>query len=141
MKIAVPTMDGISISAHFGKSKAFLVFECEGGEIRGRELRENDQHKAHDPGGECQGHSSSVLHDPLGEHAHQHDHRGFAVLLGDCRAVIVRGMGAGAAQAMRSAGIDVCLVQDAMTPEEAVTAFATGKLAAQAGSFCACHSH
>ena len=78
MKIAVPTMDGTSISAHFGKSKAFLVFECEGGEIRGRELRENDQHKAHDPGGECQGHSASVLHDPFGEHAHQHDHRGFA---------------------------------------------------------------
>lgn len=142
MKIAVPTMDGTTISAHFGKSRAFLVFTCEGGTLAGRELRENAQHGGQGHDRECQGPSSTALQDPLEAHAHRHDHGAFAELLGDCQAVIVRGMGSGAAQAMRSAGIQVCLVQEDLAPEEAVMAYASGKLAARAtGSFCACHGH
>ncbi len=141
MKIAIPTMDGASISAHFGKSKGFLVFEFEGGAIRHCELRANGQHRDHDHDHGCQGHDANreAIHDPMQTHGHHHDHRGFAELLGDCQAVIVRGMGSGAAQAMRAAGIRVCLIQDDCSPEEAVTAFASGKLMAQEGAFCACH--
>ena len=145
MKIAVPTMDGTSISAHFGRSKGFLVFEFEGGAIRSRELRDNAQHKGHEQDHACHGHGHDrhAIHDPQqgGGHHHQHDHRGFATLLADCQAVIVRGMGAGAAQAMRAAGIRVCLIQEDCTPEEAVSAFASGRLMPQEGSFCGCHGH
>ena len=143
MKIAIPTMDGTSISAHFGKSKGFLVYEFEGGTIRSRELRANAQHQGHDHDHGCQGqtHGREAIHDPLQEQGHRHDHGGFARLLSDCQAVIVRGMGAGAAQAMRAAGIRVCLIEEDCLPEEAVAAFASGKLVAQEGSFCACHSH
>ena len=133
MKIAIPTMDGQSISAHFGKSKAFLVFETEGDGIQTRELRDNDQHKAQEAGQDChtQGH----------EHGQQHDHGGFTRLLSDCQAVIVRGMGAGAAQAMRSAGIRVFLVEAACSPEEAVVRCASGRLLAQDGGLCGCRGH
>lgn len=137
MKIAIPTMDGQSVSAHFGKSKAFLVFETEGGTIKNREIRENDQHKAHDESHGCHGEG----HEPSQGHHHQHDHGGFTRLLRDCEAVIVRGMGAGAVQAMRSAGIRIFLVEEACSPEDAVARFATGQLLAQEGGSCGCRGH
>jgi predicted Fe-Mo cluster-binding NifX family protein len=131
MKIAIPTIDGHSISAHFGKSKAFLVFETEGQEIKTRELRENDQPKAE--AADQDGHSHTQ--------GHHHDHGGFSRLLKDCQVVIVRGMGAGAAQAMLTAGIRTFLVEEACSPEEAVVRFATGRLLAQEGGSCGCHGH
>lgn len=137
MKIAIPTMDGHSISAHFGKSKAFLVFETEGGAIKTRELRDNDQHKAQDAGQD--GHSQGETHGH--EHVHHHDHGGFTRLLNDCQAVIVRGMGAGAVQAMLTAGIRIYLVEETCSPEEAIARFAAGKLLAQEGGSCGCHGH
>jgi predicted Fe-Mo cluster-binding NifX family protein len=135
MKIAIPTMDGVSISAHFGKSKAFLILEFEGGAIRSKELRENDQHRPRESSPE--GRSQTFLTEP----GPPHDHGGFTRLLGDCQVVLVRGMGGGAMQAMRSAGIQVCRVEDTCSPEEAVLAFATGKLLDQAGSSCGCRGH
>ena len=137
MKIAIPTMDGHSISAHFGKSRAFLVFETEGGAIKTRELRDNDQHKAKDSGQGCHGHIEAHGQ----EQVHHHDHGGFTRLLNDCQAVIVRGMGAGAVQAMRSAGIRIFHVDEACSPEDAVARFATGKLLAQEGGSCGCREH
>jgi predicted Fe-Mo cluster-binding NifX family protein len=137
MKIAIPTMDGHSISAHFGKSKAFLVFDAEGGAIKTRELRDNDQHMVQTSGQDGHGHGEGHSH----EHGHHHDHGGFTRLLSDCQAVIVRGMGVGAVQAMRSAGIRIYLVEENCSPEDAVARLATGNLLAQEGSSCGCHGH
>jgi predicted Fe-Mo cluster-binding NifX family protein len=131
MKIAIPTMDGHSISAHFGKSKAFLVFETEGAAVKTRELRDNDQHKPQIAGQDSHSH----------EAGHHHDHGGFTRLLGDCQAVIVRGMGAGAVQALRSAGIRIYLVEETCSPEAALARFANGQLLAQEGGSCGCHGH
>jgi predicted Fe-Mo cluster-binding NifX family protein len=39
MRIAVPTDDGVTLSAHFGLSAAFLVFELENGQFTKRETR------------------------------------------------------------------------------------------------------
>ena len=39
MRIAVPTNDGTSISEHFGRSAAFLIFETENGKIKSRSQR------------------------------------------------------------------------------------------------------
>jgi len=41
VKIAVPTNDGATLSQHFGRSAAFLMFEVEDGRITSQELRAN----------------------------------------------------------------------------------------------------
>jgi len=42
MKIAVATIDGISLSQHFGQSKGFVVFDVEGSTVRSREFRTSE---------------------------------------------------------------------------------------------------
>ncbi|MFZ1615528.1 MAG: NifB/NifX family molybdenum-iron cluster-binding protein [Holophaga sp.] len=136
MKIAFPTMDGTSISAHFGRSKGFLVMETQGCFIQHQEIRENRQvaqgHDHAEPGG-CTGHAAGQ--------SHGHDHAGFARLLHDCQVVVVRGMGAGAVQAIQRAGIRVCRVEDTCTPEEAVTRLASDTLIDLQGGTCGCGGH
>ena len=39
MKVAVPTVDGTSISQHFGRSKSFFVFDIDDGKVVGRPAR------------------------------------------------------------------------------------------------------
>ena len=41
MKIAVASIDGVSISRHFGRSRSFLVFDVEDGETVDQEMRAN----------------------------------------------------------------------------------------------------
>ena len=48
MRIAVPTNDGTSISEHFGRSAAFLVFETENAQIKSREVRANAAQHQHE---------------------------------------------------------------------------------------------
>ena len=102
MKIAIPTMDEQTLSAHFGRSTAFLVFDIENGDIRNREVRPNVHgHQAH-------GHHEHGQGGPV--HGHGHDHGGFISLLHDCSVVLSGGMGAGAWNALRGAGMKVYLV-------------------------------
>jgi len=141
MKVAFPTMDGESISAHFGRSKGFLVLETQGSVVQRREVRENAQ-AAHDTirnhdhaePGACHGHAQ-------GGASHGHDHGAFARLLHDCQVVVVRGMGTGAVQAIQRAGIRVCRVEEGCTPEEAVNRLASDSLIDQQGGTCGCGGH
>lgn len=41
MKIAIPTNDGLTLSADFGQAKGFLILTSELGEITGEELKWN----------------------------------------------------------------------------------------------------
>ena len=41
MKIAIPTNDGINISAHFGRCREFLIFEAQNGQVKLIETRIN----------------------------------------------------------------------------------------------------
>jgi predicted Fe-Mo cluster-binding NifX family protein len=132
VKIAIPTMDEQTLSGHFGRSKAFIVFDIENGQIRSREVRPN----AH-------GHQAHGQHEPdqIGHgqgHGH-HDHGGFVSLLQDCSAVLAGGMGAGAWNALRSAGMRVYLIQQPVTAEEAVGLFLAGKLAENEKGVCQAH--
>lgn len=90
MNIAVPSNDGILVSAHFGRSKGFLVFETHNQEITKEEYRPNEvtghAHGAHHE--HVHGHSHT--HSP-GEHPHSHS--GILDVLNDCEAVIAGGMG------------------------------------------------
>lgn len=125
MKIALPTMDGKTISEHFGRCKAFMVFEVEGNAIAGCKARPNTQ-----GGGEP--------HD-CGSHGHGHDHGAFARLLSDCQAVIVKGMGPGALKAISEAGLKVYRANPSATPEEAVFRFLSGRLEPLTEGSCAGH--
>jgi len=130
MKIAIPSMDGSSISAHFGRSRYFLVLGLEEGIVRSRELRANGQ-------------ALGPLHEPhaAGEH-HGHDHGAFANLLSDCEAVVCGGMGMGARRSLEGAGLRVCIVDAAQSPEDAARAYALGSLVEPEGAGCGCrHMH
>nr|WP_320132643.1 NifB/NifX family molybdenum-iron cluster-binding protein [uncultured Holophaga sp.] len=125
MKIALPTMDGQTISEHFGRCKAFLVYEIEGGLIRGSETRTNAQGGEDAP--EC------------GTSGHGHNHGAFAELLSDCEAVIVKGMGGGAVKAIARAGLRIYRANASATPEEAIFRMLQGRLEVVSEGSCAGH--
>ncbi len=127
MKIAVASEDGVGISHHFGRSRCFLIFETEDKRITGQSSRENT-FTAH-ARGEC---------DPAQPHEHHHGHGPIVEALGDCQVVLCYGMGWRAAEDLRQRGIQPFVLQEEMTPEQAVNEFLAGRLTA-AGSFCRCH--
>lgn len=129
MKIAVPTNDGMTISRHFGRSAAFLVFDVQDGSIQGRETRSNAGLCSHEPrhshGSGCQ--SGGV-----------HSHRGVVSALGDCELVICSGIGDGAGDALGAQGIRTILTNTGPV-EDAVAAYLAGTLAEATASACNCH--
>jgi predicted Fe-Mo cluster-binding NifX family protein len=133
MKIAVPTLDERQISPHFGRSKAFLVFDTEGSQIRSLEIRSNTHgHQAH----AGQGHEHGQEHG----HGH-HDHNGFIALLQDCSVVISAGMGPGARHALQGAGMKILLVRPPAMAEAAVLRFLEGRLTEDEAEVCGTHAH
>lgn len=137
MKIAVPTLDESRISPHFGRSRAFLVFDTEGRQIRSREVRPNVHgHQAHAGHGHGEGQAQGEGHG----HGH-HDHNGFIALLHDCAVVISAGMGPGALQALQGAGMKVLLVRPPALAEEAVQRFLEGGLVENEDGVCGTHAH
>ena len=123
MKIAIPTNDGINLSAHFGRCRQFLIFEARNGEVKLIETRMNAG---------CHGHGSS---DGAAEHP---SHSGFVEALRDCETVLCSGIGAGAVEALKAGGIAVVLVEAAGSAEQIVTAFHSGALRPASGGMCQC---
>lgn len=121
MRIAVPTNDGTSISPHFGRSTGFLVFDVRDGQIRARELRTNTAACNHDHSG----------HEP-------HSHAGILTVLAGCDVVLCAGMGARAAEALQSGGIEKVVFVQPGPAEETVAAYLAGRLAASDRSLCRC---
>lgn len=130
MKIAVASLDGTEISSHFGRSPWFLIFEAVDGKISGPELRANT-FTAHAKGACCGGHHDK--HD-----AHSHD--SIVEALRDCQAVLTYGMGARAAEALNSNGIQPFVLAEKCTPTQAVALFLEGKLSPAGHEFCQHHS-
>lgn len=129
MKVAVASEDGVSISHHFGRSRAFLVFEVEDKKIVGRSVRDNT-FTAH-ARGECQdGHESQP-------HEH-HGHGPIVAALRDCDVILCYGMGWRAAEDLKQNGIQAFVLQGEMSPEAAVSAYLAGELG-PAGGLCRCH--
>ncbi len=131
MKVAIAINNRSEVSAHFGRSPAFLIFQVEQGQILQREIRPNDQAGA----------QHGQPHEHGGAQAHPHDHNRFVQLLGDCQAVIGLGMGPGARQALEAAGITVRLLEAPTSPEEAAIHFETGMLPAGPRSCGGGHAH
>ena len=104
IKIAIPTDDGVTISRHFGRARAFLIVTLEDGEVAGQELRELPDAGDHD------------------HHHHDHDHHHHPHGMGgnpahmakfeyvrDCQFLIGGGMGAPAMNRLQAMGIQVAL--------------------------------
>jgi predicted Fe-Mo cluster-binding NifX family protein len=127
MRIAVPTNDGVTLSEHFGRSAAFLIFELENGRITKRETRPNRAHHAA-ADGECH-------HGGEGE---GHSHAGILPLLAGCDVVRCGGMGGRAAEALKAGGISPVPVSASGSAEELVAAYVAGTLITPAASFCRC---
>jgi predicted Fe-Mo cluster-binding NifX family protein len=130
MKIAIPTMDESTISAHFGHSRAFLILDIVDQQILHREVRSNGQ-ATPQPAKSTQAES--------GTGHHHHDHGAFAQTLGDCQVILSRGMGPGARTALEQAGLTVVMVANDLPAEEAALAYARGTLHHDAGVSCGGH--
>ena len=125
MKIAIPTNDGKNISAHFGRCRQFLIFEAQDGEVKLIETRANAG---------CHGHGSGSSDGA----AEEHTHSGFVGTLQDCETVLCSGIGRGAIEALKAAGMRVLLVEAAGSAEQIVTAFQAGVLRPASGGVCQC---
>ncbi len=98
MKIAFPTNNGKRINAHFGYATHYLVVTVEDGTEVAREMREKESHAGK--------HDDHHHHDGNG-HGHHHNHGGMVAPLAGCDVLIVGGMGAPAARAVQSMGVQV----------------------------------
>ena len=125
MKIAIPTNDGINISAHFGHCRQFLIFEAHDGQVKLIETRINAGCHEHGSGSSDGG-------------VQLHSHSGFVERLRDCDTVLCGGIGAGAVEALKAGGIPVVLVDTAGSAEQIVTAFQSGTLRPASGGMCQC---
>ena len=128
MRIAVPTNDGSSVSDHFGRSAAFLVFEVDGGKIISREMRSNTAQHSHSEGSCGDAHGR---HEP-------HSHDAILSTLAGCDVVLCGGMGWRAAEALKSGGITPMMLAGPGSAEKAVSAYLSGDARPAAEGYCRC---
>lgn len=124
MKIAAVSEDGITISQHFGRAPFYVVVTVENNAIIAREKRAKMGHaqfggETHAEGEDSRGHGF----DP----AAQSRHSLMAAAISDCQVLMARGMGAGAYESMKVAGIQP-IVTEITTIDEAVNAYISGSL-------------
>ncbi len=146
-KIAAVTDDGRTISAHFGRARAYLVCTIEGGRVVAEELRDKAGHHtfaASDEHGPDHDHDHG--HDHGHDHEHQHDrhhdhhagghgtgpgaadrHAAMTEPIRDCAVVLARGMGRGAYLALEQAGLEPFITTETSIAE-AVRAYLGGEL-------------
>ena len=127
MKIAAVSDDGSTISQHFGRALFYVVTTVENGSIVGHEKRDKLGH-AHFAG-EPHGHGAQAA-DGRGhglDAVSQSKHQQMASAITDCEALLARGMGAGAYETLRQAGIRP-FVTEMISIDEAVRAYIGGRL-------------
>ncbi len=133
MRIAVPTNDGVSISAHFGRSAGFLVFEAEDGKIRSCVVKTNPAVHA-DGEHACAGNHAEASH---AGHA-AHDHSAIVSALAGCEVVLCAGMGQRAVDALRLSGVNEIVVTEPGPAEARVRDYLNGTLPVAPTHFCGC---
>lgn len=127
MKIAVITDDGTNISRHFGRAPFYAVFTIEDGKIVQREVRDKMGHHqfVHEEG----------LVDEQGRHGFgpgsQDRHASMAQAITDCDVLLCGGMGWGAFESMKQAGIKT-VVTDLTDIGDAVQAYLDGTIVERA---------
>jgi len=123
MKIAAITEDGVTISQHFGRAPYYAVLTVENGEIVKREMRDKLGH-VHFVG-------EKERLDASGRHGFgpgaQDRHAWMAAAIADCQVLLCRGMGWGAHESMKQAGITP-IVTDIAEIDAAVQAYLDGTI-------------
>ena len=114
MKAAVITDDLQTVSAHFGMAKHYLVYEIQGGVVKGREVRDKASHGM----GE---------HHHDGERAESPLHGTMLSNISDCEAVIAGGMGRPMFESIMAAGMKAYVTR-VRSADEAAKALAAGTL-------------
>ncbi len=149
MKLAFVTDNGISISKHFGRARFYEILHIEEGKVVSRERRdkmghaqfagESHSHTEHTRGEQgqgrgvqghgwsAQGHGFSQRLQHGFDPAAQDRHSRMAQIIQDCQYLVSGGMGTGAYESMKQAGIKP-IVTELNTIEEAVKAFLAGSL-------------
>jgi predicted Fe-Mo cluster-binding NifX family protein len=123
MRIAAITDDGTNISSHFGRAPFYAVFTIENQEVVEREMRDKMGHQqfVHEEG----------LVDEQGRHGFgpgsEDRHAAMAQAIRDCDVLLSGGMGWGAFESMKQAGIKT-VVTDIASIEDAVQAYLDGTI-------------
>lgn len=123
MRIAAITDDGTNISSHFGRAPFYAVFTIENQEVVEREMRDKMGHQqfVHEEG----------LVDEQGRHGFgpgsEDRHAAMAQAIRDCDVLLSGGMGWGAFESMKQAGIKT-VVTDMASIEDAVQAYLDGTI-------------
>jgi predicted Fe-Mo cluster-binding NifX family protein len=124
VKIAAVSEDGVTISQHFGRAPFYIVLTMHEGQIIEREKRAKLGHKhfagePHEPETSDQPHGFSP--------SAQDRHIRMTAAITDCQVLQARGMGSGAYESLRQAGIRP-IVTDIPLIEEAVQAYVEGRI-------------
>ncbi len=124
MKIAVVSMDGATISQHFGRATLYLVYSVDNGKVVGKETRSKitHHHSATDNEWECGHHGKHGC-----DSGSQAKHASMMDTITDCNVLVAGGMGWGAYQSLKSYNIEP-IVTDVTGIEEAVKLYLAGKL-------------
>ena len=124
MKIAAVSEDGITISQHFGRAPFYIVVTVENNTLVAHDKRDKMGHAQF--GGETHAEGE----DPRGhgfDSGAQSRHASMAAAIADCQVLLARGMGAGAYESMKQAGIQP-VVTDIENIDEAVKSYLMGAL-------------
>ncbi len=113
IRVAIATADGCSLSPHLARSAAFTVFDVEDGQILSRSVRNRDS-------------------DTCG------NHKSFVEMLEGCGTVICGGIGQGAFDSLKRAGIEPVVAAGPQSIEEALKHFLAGTLATTGERTCLC---
>lgn len=124
MKLAVVTDDGITICQHFGRAHYYSVITIENGKVKSKEQRNKAGH-----------HVAGAQHDSQATHGEKHgfdanaqaSHAGMMANITDCQLVLAGGMGWGAQESLKRAGIAVHMT-DVNNIDDAIQLYIQGKL-------------
>ncbi|MCR4438710.1 MAG: NifB/NifX family molybdenum-iron cluster-binding protein [bacterium] len=105
MKIAAVSEDGVTISQHFGRAPFYVVVTVENGQIVGRETRDKMGHAQFAREPHTRGAHGSDSHGHGFDAAAQSRHARMAAAIADCDILLARGVGAGAYENMKQAGV------------------------------------
>ena len=123
MKIAAVTEDGTTISQHFGRAPYYLVVTVDDGKITGTEKREKAGHHTFA--------THEEAHIPGARHGYDADsqarHTSMAQTIADCQVLLAGGMGWGAYESLKNAGIKI-VTTDVENIETAVKLYLQGNL-------------
>ncbi len=111
MRIALATLNGKTVTGHFGRTTAFVVVDLTGGIEVDREVRD----------------VGSCTHGDQPDPGHRRRHRDLVETVRGCDVVIAGGMGLPVQDRLRETGIDVTLT-DIRSIDEAIQAYSSGTI-------------